>query len=305
MKTFEPETDVLRRWLDDGPSPADLPDSIYGAVMDRVPEVRQRRGPWPALPFPVMRMVAGVGMAAAVVVLAVWAVANAPHSLDFTGVGPEPTSSQDAEQAAVRQTLRYWAGQEIPAGTYFIDDPFRMRIAVTVPSGMEATSVTTGLAGLCSPTCDPELAGIDFWIVENGYEDACQPGQPSDPPLGPGVDAFIDFLRTHERLTVGDPVDVTVAGYDGVYVETVADSDLSDCTNGLLRLFYNTPGQIFFRHVAAGGTDRFWVLDVDGTRLVIDAFSVPGTPEDQIAALERVVESIRIETVYPPSAPTN
>jgi hypothetical protein len=48
-----------------------------------------------------------------------------------------------------------------------------------------------------------------------------------------------------------------------------------------------------------------WVLDVDGRRLVVDLFSTPDGSDAQIADLLSVVESIRIERVYPVSTPTN
>ncbi|HJP71677.1 MAG TPA: hypothetical protein VJ975_08165 [Candidatus Limnocylindria bacterium] len=303
MNTMDGEwTPELQRWVDDGPSPDELPDPVFDAVMERVPTIGQRRHAWPPASVPSFNLMARVGFAAAVVVLAVWAATNAPRGFDFGGPGPSVTAS-DAE-AAVRQTLRYWSGREMPAGTYFVDEPFPMRISFTAPTGVVGSQVVSGLAGLCSGPCDPEIAGLDFWDVDNGYADACA-GTILDPPIGPGVDDFVGYLRSVERLTVGTTTDVTIDGHQGVYLETVTDGDLSECQNGLLQLFLNRDGGIYARRAPEGGVDRLWVLDVEGRRLVIDVFSAPEATEAQIADLVAIVESIHVEELYPPSTPTN
>jgi hypothetical protein len=40
--------------------------------------------------------------------------------------------------------------------------------------------------------------------------------------------------------------------------------------------------------------DEIWVVDVDGVRLVINAFALREAPEDRRAELRAMVESIRI-----------
>ena len=46
-----------------------------------------------------------------------------------------------------------------------------------------------------------------------------------------------------------------------------------------------TPGQV----------DQLWILDIDGARLVIDAFSMPYATSNEREELRAVVESIRFE----------
>lgn len=306
MSTDSDTTRALRSWLEDGPSRDEIPDAVYNAVMDRVPEVRQRRFGWPVLSLPGAQLMTRVAMAAAVVILAVWAGWNAPRGLDFSGVGPSPTSTEDA-QAAIRSTLRFWSGRPILPGTYYVDDPFPLRIEVTIPAGLEVLNVVDGLSGLCWQSCETEPAGIDFWIVENAHADPCNLAAGTrNPPLGPSVDDFVQHLGAIERVRASEPMDVTLGGYDGRYLELVTDASAADCTDGGVRLFYINPGQQYVRPGWPGFTDRFWVLDVDGTRLVIDLFSSPDTPETVIADLRAAVESIRIEGPSGTSAaPTN
>ena len=293
----------LQRWIDDGPGPNDLPDPVFDAVMDRVAAVRQRHNGWPPATLPSLNLMARVGFATVVVVLAVWAGYNAPRDLDFAGPGPS-ASPRDGGVGAVRQTLKYWTGREIPAGTYYVDEPFPMRIAFTVPDGTVGYGVVSGLAALCATTCEPEKAGLDFWEVDNGYADGCA-GKILDTPIGPSVDDFVAYLHDVEGVAVTSVSDVALGGFAGTYVETVADDDLSDCRDGMLSLFLKRDGGIYSRQVVAGSVDRMWVLDVDGRRLVVDLFSTPDGSDAQIADLLSVVESIRIERVYPVSTPTN
>ena len=296
-------TPQLQGWIDDGPSPNDMPDRVFDNVMERVPTIGQRRNGWPPATLPSLNLIARVGFASLVVVLAVWAGYNAPRSVDFAGPGPS-ASEGEAEAVAVRQTLKYWTGREIPSGTYYVDEPFPMRIALTVPEGMSGVGVVSGFAGLCATACDPEIAGLDLWEVDNGYADACA-GTTLDPPIGPTVDDFVEYLHGVQRLSVRTVREASIAGYDGTYVETVADDDVSDCSYGLLSIFYNRDGGIYARRPVAAAVDRMWVLDIDGRRLVVDVFSAPDATDAQVAALVKIVESMRVEQVYQPSTPTN
>ena len=44
-----------------------------------------------------------------------------------------------------------------------------------------------------------------------------------------------------------------------------------------------------------GAREEFWVLDVDGTRVVIVAFSLPATPEVEITQMRAIIDLIRID----------
>ena len=46
-------------------------------------------------------------------------------------------------------------------------------------------------------------------------------------------------------------------------------------------------------HQGPGQVDRLWILDVDGERLVIDAFSMPSASPEEAEELAGVVASIR------------
>jgi hypothetical protein len=58
---------------------------------------------------------------------------------------------------------------------------------------------------------------------------------------------------------------------------------------------WTTPGG--WTRSARGDQERstLRIIDVDGVRLVIDAYAVPGAADDDPGELESIVESIRIE----------
>ena len=49
------------------------------------------------------------------------------------------------------------------------------------------------------------------------------------------------------------------------------------------------------REALVGERDQVWILDVEGTRLVIDAASFEGTSEADVAEMRMIVESLTIE----------
>jgi hypothetical protein len=50
-----------------------------------------------------------------------------------------------------------------------------------------------------------------------------------------------------------------------------------------LERFHQGPGQIL----------EFWVLDVDGTRILIEANRFPDSPPEHVAELQAILDSIR------------
>jgi hypothetical protein len=88
-----------------------------------------------------------------------------------------------------------------------------------------------------------------------------------------------------------EPADVTVAGYSGKYVEYTMTGITEACPGGLIRW----PSSQGPRQALDGEHDQVWILDVDGVRLVIDAFSFRGTPDAALTELRQIVESMQIE----------
>jgi hypothetical protein len=89
---------------------------------------------------------------------------------------------------------------------------------------------------------------------------------------------------------VSSPVDVTLAGYSGKYLELRAPANLTPSGCGY---FVWEPG------IYAQGPNalwRIWVLDVNGIRVVVRNDSFPGTTPQVQAQLQAIMDSIQIES---------
>jgi len=71
------------------------------------------------------------------------------------------------------------------------------------------------------------------------------------------------------------------------------------CPNGDLMSWVaaidTEPGDAFYGYTGPGYTEEFWILDVDGTRLMIAAGRSPGSPSEDLNERRAILDSIRIE----------
>jgi hypothetical protein len=107
------------------------------------------------------------------------------------------------------------------------------------------------------------------------------------------------------------PTDVSIYGYSGKHLElTVPDMPFefrgdetlfTECTGFdwhrryLMSWIAPYLTYAFYGYTAPGATEEFWILDVEGTRLVISAVRSPGSPRKDLAELRAILGSIRIE----------
>jgi hypothetical protein len=169
-----------------------------------------------------------------------------------------------------------------------------IRITLTVPDGWAGIGGTIFRA--VENNSPPGGAGLLFsrgpWLTP----ELC--GRPvPDIDTGTTVDDFVNVLVGHPDLDVTSPVDVTLAGYSGKYLELQAPANIAtdqdnpasgECTY----YFVWEPG------IYAQGPNHLWhiwVLDVDGVRVVIRSDTYPGTTAEVQAQLAAIVESIQIE----------
>ena len=161
-----------------------------------------------------------------------------------------------------------------------------LRLTLTVPEGW------TGLEGwLLHPTeARWEAPGGAALIPMRGgwlRSDPCLTPAPPDIPVGPTVDDFVGALVAHPLLDVTAPVDVTLGGYSGQYLELQAPSDLTGCEYMVWEPGIWTQGPDDRWHI--------WVLDADGIRVVLRADTFPGTSPQIKAELLAIVDSVRID----------
>jgi hypothetical protein len=152
-------------------------------------------------------------------------------------------------------------------------------VTFTMPDGW--TNIGWGLVKE-----DPAF-GLLSMEVRNTYTDSC-PSVALDPPVG---SAWADL----PAFDATAPTDITVDGFDGKHVEfTVPDYDEVECPDGEFMLLQDNSGQDGYWAQAPNQHHQLWILDVDGTRLVIAAFWYPDTPAQERADIDRILSSIQI-----------
>ena len=110
-----------------------------------------------------------------------------------------------------------------------------------------------------------------------------------DPNAPFSSNATIAPIATKPRAT-------TLGGYPAWYVEVLVPSvfDFSQCDGGQLVLWQTAGGDVRYA-LGPGELDRLWVVEIDGTPIVVDAsLPVMASSADE-AALQRVVDSIAIK----------
>lgn len=292
---------AARSWLEDGPTRA--PERAIEAAfleIQTTPQERDWHVPWR---LPRMTTPARVAAAAVIGVLAIggaiYAVNPGGSSFGIGGPGPSPTPSPSPMPVTEESPL--------PAGRYFVvpfgpggmdlcygqagctEDPSddTMRFTLTVPDGWVGGTVHVLFAS--EGKAPPGGAGL---IISRGgglYAEPCGDEPPPNIAVGPTVEDFVSALVDHPKLDVTAPIDITLAGFAGKYVDLQVPSDISACAESY---FPWEPG-IY----AQGPSSRWhlWILDVDGIRVVVQSTDYEGTTPQRQAELRAIVESIEIE----------
>ena len=218
-----------------------------------------------------------------------------------------PTSSATA---SIQDIMSLEPLGPIAAGTYFIDPDgdasTRLRVVYKVPA--EGWSEWIGAAKFS----DVGHVGVSITTVSNLVTDGCTNHMWADPPVGPSVDDLAAAMTELAPFEVtSTPSDVTAYGYSGKHlVWTVPDLAVggtagddhrfNGCVGGHLKswvAFVDTaePGDAFYGYTGPGYTEEFWILDVNGTRLMIAAETSADSPPADIAERGAILDSIRIE----------
>ena len=190
-------------------------------------------------------------------------------------------------------------------GTYFIDpdsDPATpLRVVYQIP----ARGWSQWFGALKS--AGDEHVMINITTVVNVVRDGCRDHAWAEPPVGPSVDDLAAALADLAPFRVTSaPKDVTRYGYRGKHLALAAPDlrfegdDFIGCVDGNL-LSWVAPIDVAegelgaFHGYSAEPVEEFWILDVDGTRLVIEANWSRSSPAADVAEMQAVLESIRVE----------
>lgn len=148
---------------------------------------------------------------------------------------------------------------------------------------------------------------VSITNVTNLVVDGCSDHNAVEPPVGPEVDDLAAALVNLAPFRVMvPPTDVTLAGYAGKHLSLIlpdvahefrsGDTYFTGCTNGEI-WSWKAPNisDAFYGYFGPGQVEEFWILDVEGSRLVIIGESHAESPPADVAEMRAILESIRIE----------
>jgi hypothetical protein len=295
MSTDRDTTRIVRSWLrtDDN----DSADRVLGTVLDRLDTLPQRRAiVWPVRRFLLMSTPLRWGAAAAAAAAFLIGVLIVSGNASF-GIGsstpsssspPSPSRSVAPSPTPVVSGSLPESGSVIQ-GSYTIADPFPIQLGIEVGPGwtMWSSGVMADGVAVYKRSPDPPAGlALGFLIVGNVHADPCDPtAGVMDPPVGPDPMDLAEAIVAQTGTDSTDPVPVEIDGYNGVFLD-YRNTGEGECLD-----MERWPG----RDALVGERDQVWILDVEGTRLVIDAASFEGTSDEDVAEMRTIVESMTIE----------
>jgi hypothetical protein len=303
---------LIQSFLAEGPM--ELPDPSYDEVRDRMEQKRQRAfiGPWRT---PDVNRYLKIGLAAAAVVV----IAVVGYQFLGDSNTGSPGASESAEPSATAGASdpapSAWTG--IDAGPFVVsstDDPVQVTVNIAASGWVplsEFDAVNKDDDGLDAPqTVGAALlawtwpAGTAF----NVYGDPCHwtttiPETPATTP-----DEIATAFAAQASSDATPPVDVTVGGFAGKAItlhvpmsfdlpNATREEKFGDCDNKVFA-FYGIVGETGEARNAqgAGQIDELWILDVNGSIVILDATYGPAAAAVLVEETRALAESATFET---------
>jgi hypothetical protein len=214
----------------------------------------------------------------------------------------QPDQAEDASADPSPMTLYRSAPELIPAGEYVVDKLFDGRITFDLPENWTGLEHMRGQA-LIVKTEDAQPFGevgptvlLGIYAVDRVYEDPCRDRDPQAgaPPTLAGVLAGL----THAVGFEAGPIeDTTLGGLPAKVFDLRTSIDGEDCRTLPYSQwsFRDQNGVGRGNGTSSGGHQRLWLLDFDGTVILIDADSGDDSNSGDVEELYEIVESIRFE----------
>lgn len=159
-----------------------------------------------------------------------------------------------------------------------------------VPAGFQAREsfVWTDVRG---------FGQLTYWAPTRVPADPCNVDKPSK-PLGPTVEDLAAALVSQQRTTTTEPVPVELDGHRGLYLELQSPKnfDYAACRPEGGMLIWEAGEAVDGRGLEEPATDRYWIMDVGGQRVVVTALSIGRVSE----SIERVIDVAKTTTFVAP-----
>jgi hypothetical protein len=154
---------------------------------------------------------------------------------------------------------------------------------VTVPSGFVESSTWYVVS-------DDGHEFLGLWTAAEADRDACRHGEQDVYDPGPSVDDLARALVATRSIRASEPEPVTLAEYQGQYVELASPRHMSRCRDPKAGLWTSGDGGRGIYN--DGQVDLVWILDADGQRIVVNAAYSAGSTASDIHKLTAMVESL-------------
>lgn len=290
-------TRIVRSWLrtDERESADRVLDNVF-ALLDATP---QRQPWWPARRIADMNSIAKLAIAAAAVVAVAIVGVNLLPARGGVGTlptAPPPTASPSPSLAPSPSPEAVFP----PAGKLAIGRHSLTRggigLSIEVPAAGWRSAQGFFIEKEVGAT--PEGASFLFWDPSplGVFADPCT--QKPGPIVGPSTADLAAAVSTLAgSQLVSGPTDVTVGGQPAKHVVITIPED-APCPAGEkgFHLWFADLDQGEARYVTAlGETSRVWIVDVDGTRLFIEAESYKGAGPEVEQEIQKLIDSIQFE----------
>ena len=173
--------------------------------------------------------------------------------------------------------------------TFTVPDGWTWNTSDHVDDRGKHVAARDGLTKKATGSLGPQGMSLQFlrggWL----FSDPCRKvDAPPDIRVGPTANDFADALAAHPLLDTTTPVPVTLGRFSGKYLDLQVPPDITACTIGYYPWapVYHAPGPNHRWHI--------WSLDVDGVRVVVLSEDFAGTSPGDLAEMQAVIESIRI-----------
>jgi hypothetical protein len=141
----------------------------------------------------------------------------------------------------------------------------------------------------------PFLA-MQYWTVHAVLADPCEGYE--EVAVGPSVEDLATALAEQPRTRVTDPVEVTLDGAEGLYLELTAPQklDFASCSSGYFKLWTSMPADGEHTAESPGVTEHLWILDLEGERAVVATIGATDVAPEDLEELDAIVEKVRWTT---------
>lgn len=260
---------------------------IAGAVLDRVEATPERRAVWLAWRTPNMNRFVAIGLgAAAVVIVGVFLGAQLLGSSSPRLPGAGATATPTSTPAAF---------VPVPYQFFNLEAPDAPRMNVTIPTAGWTTSpfFTKGDEVNNVPEAAIltylEAPGTGFYV----FADPCKHMSTKPETPATTVDEIAAALAAQASRNASEPVDVTVGGYAGKAINLTVprDVNIDACEGPEFATFATTKDDLARYQQGPGQIDDIYIVDVNGTVVIIDAMYRPSTPAELVDEMRGIVES--------------